>query len=67
MKKIIITFDEGIEDIEATFAVTGVIKRGRISKSRNGQCYCFLTTFTNNTRCFAERTKNGTDTFRITK
>ena len=67
MKKIIITFDDEVEDIEAIFAVESVVKQGRISMSNNGACYCFVTTFANGGMAYADKTKSGTDTFRITK
>ena len=67
MKKIIITFDDEVEDIEAILAVESVIKQGRISMSNNGTCYCFVTTFANGGMAYADKTKSGTDTFRITK
>jgi hypothetical protein len=67
MKKIIITFDDEVLDIEAVLAVESVIEQGRISENKNGPCYCFVTTFKNGGVSYADRTKSGTDTFRITK
>lgn len=58
-----ITNKSSATDIAAMYYVLKVVEQGRISESRNGPCYCFCTTFKNGAHVFAERTKNGTDTF----
>lgn len=67
MPKMIITIDDTVDDLTAAFCVAQVVRQGRISESKNGRCYCFLTTFKNGVRVYAERTGAGTDTFRVGK
>ena len=67
MRKITITYDNEVEKIEAILAVESFIEQGRVSVSKNGPCYCFVTTFTNGGAVYAERTKKGTDTFHVSK
>lgn len=53
-----------IGDVEATYYVIKVIQGGRVSKSRHGDAYCFVTTFKNGVVVVADRTKT-LDTFRV--
>ena len=65
MPKLIITVDDTVDDLSAAYYVMKVIQQGRISESKNGRCYCFVTTFKNGVRVNAERTAGGADTFRV--
>lgn len=62
-----ITVDEGIDPLEAMWGVMQVIKQGRISETMHGSSYCFVTTFKNGGVVYADRTKTGIDTFRVSK
>ena len=67
MPRMIVTIDDTVDDLTAAYAVLKVIQQGKISESKNGRCYCFVTTFKNGVRVYAERTKTGADTFRVGK
>lgn len=65
MRKLIITIDddaEMISDWNALMIIASVVNLGRIS---HGDRYCLGTTFTEGYRVQADKTKTGTDTFRI--
>jgi len=61
-KKMIIHYDDVDPEI-ALMRVMAVVKNGRVSDY--SRCYCFVTTFTDQTMVIADRTKTGTDTFRV--
>ena len=68
MSRMVITVDaDDVSDLNALYYALKVVQQGRVSESKNGPCYCFVTTFKNGVRVCAERTKNGTDTFRVGK
>lgn len=67
MPRMVITIDDTVDDLTAAYCVLKVIEQGKISESKNGRCYCFVTTFKNGVRVYAERTKTGADTFRVGK
>lgn len=67
MPRMTITIDDTVDDLTAAWAVTNVIKQGRISENKNGRCYCFVTIFKNDVKVYADRTKSGTDTFKVMK
>lgn len=65
MGKIIITYD-GVTENDAVYLVGQVINEGRIS--RNDTTYCCASRFGVNGKAvmvLADKTKNGTDTFRV--
>lgn len=64
--KIVITNRSSVSDITALTRVQQAMCAGRVSLSKNGPCYCFVTVFQDGTRIYAERTKTGTDTFTFT-
>jgi hypothetical protein len=64
MSKIIVTTD-GVTDQEALYYALKVVNDGFVSND-NTQ-YCFLTTFKNGARVYADKTKSGTHTFRVWK
>lgn len=64
MKRIIINHDDNVSINEAILTVYEVIKIGRIS-GINKDIFCYCTTFKDGTHVFANKTKNGTDTFRV--
>jgi len=59
--KLIIRHSDDITPSEALRRVGAVVSKGRISDY--GSCYCFVTTFSDDTRVIADRTRTGTDTF----
>lgn len=65
MARLIINYDDDIPTPNALHYVRTVVDLGRIS--RDGDCYCYVTSFNDGTRVFAEVTKMGTDTFRVKK
>ena len=67
MPKLIITIDDTVDDLNAAYYVMKVIQQGRLSETKNGRCYCFITTFTNGVRVCCNRTKAGADTFWVSK
>lgn len=67
MPKMTTTIDDTVDDLTAAYAVLKVVQQGRISENKNGRCYCFVTTFKNGVKVFADRTKSGTDTFKVMK
>lgn len=62
MSKIIITHEID-SDLEAIEHVKAVMNNGLISK--NDTQYCYITTFSNKIRVYADKTKSGTHTFRV--
>lgn len=66
MGRIIINFDDDINDISALKYVEAIIMNGRMS-GQNKESYCYCTMFKDNTMGFADVTKSGTDVFRIQK
>jgi hypothetical protein len=64
MSKITIT-SEGITDKEALHYVLSVVDDGFVSND-NTQ-YCFMTSFTDGAKVYADKTKSGTHTFRVWK
>ena len=67
MNKIFITVFGDLTEAQALYRCANVASEGRISQSANGPCYAFVTTFENGIKVYAERTKAGTDTFRVWK
>lgn len=65
MSRLIINYDDDIPTPNALHYVKTVVDLDRISGS--GDCYCYVTSFKDGTRVFAEVTKKGTDTFRVEK
>ena len=63
MGRIIVNIEDGIDNIEALKHVGMVISDGRISD--NGKCYCYCTVFKNGPEVYANRTKGGTDVFKV--
>lgn len=66
MNKLILRYDDDLSLSEVMPAISTVINNGKISKSANGDQYCFVTTFTNREKKLvvqAGLTKTGTDTF----
>lgn len=62
--KIIIHNHSDLEDYEVLLYVAAVVDKGKISKTANGEQYCFVTTFKNGiTVCSGRR--NNTYTFTI--
>lgn len=64
MKKITITnFTGDLSETEMLQYVKVVVGLGLVSRSKNGPCYSFVTTFDDDTRVYAERTPKGMHTF----
>lgn len=61
MGRIIINYDDSINDLEAIKYVISVMMAGRISDF--GKCYCYCTTFKDDTVVLAGQTRCGTDKF----
>ena len=62
-ERIIINIEDGIPQTEALSYVWNVIRNGRISK--NGESYCYVTTFQNGTVVIADKKK--ADIFNVRK
>lgn len=60
--KIIIHNHSDLEDYDVMVYVTTVIKQGKISKTTNGEQYCFVTTFKGGITIYSSR-RNNTYTF----
>lgn len=54
-----------ISDTKAVELVSIVVKQGLISNGTYGEQYCFMTTFKDDIRVWASKTKNGTHTFDV--
>ena len=67
MSKLIINIDTDIDNKLALEYVAAVIVSGRISYSRMGDQYCYVTTFKDDTVVYAGKPSSTTDTFRISK
>lgn len=65
--KIIIECKDEINHITALSMVKEVIDGGLVSKGRYGEQYCFATVWTDGARVEADKTKNGTHSFRVWK
>lgn len=65
--KAIIKYPDTITLEEALKKVLKVIEEGRVSETKRGKQFCFLTRFNNNpiTKVIATLTKNKTDVFEI--
>lgn len=61
--RIILDIRDGISEIVALARVARVVENGRISKSAYGNCFTFVTTFSDNTIVYAELTRTGSDKF----
>ena len=66
MSKIIITNDSSLTEAQVLYRCARVASEGRVSHSVDGPCFCFVTTFCDGSVVYAERTKKGNDTFRVT-
>ena len=66
MSRIIINYDDDIPDANAIHYVELVISMGRCS-GVNEECYCFVSKFKDGTMVIADRTKAGTDVFKVFK
>ena len=64
-RRIIITInDNSITDLDALERVSEVVKGGKISKHKDVNQYCFVTTFKDGTKVYARDKKNiNTDSF----
>lgn len=68
MSKLIIHTGEGVSDALALRLVRKVVEGGRVSAG--DKCYCFVTvlnTEQGEARVYADRTRGGSDTFRVWK
>ena len=65
MADIIIHKAYGISDYDALLHVQTVIRGGRVSKTKNGACYSFVTTFLDGFIVYANKKK--ADIFTVTK
>lgn len=69
MGKVIVKNESSFPDVDAMAKVHDVMCDGRVSKSNNGDCYCFVTAYKNGRggglQIIAQRTKSGTDTFLV--
>ena len=63
MTDIIIHKEDDISDYDALLHVQTVIRGGKVS--RNGECYCYVTTFTDGIQVFADKKK--ADIFTVVK
>lgn len=63
--KIIINTE--IEPLIALERVKQVVDGGLVSKGTYGDQYCFVTTWQSGVCVYADKTKNGTHTFRVWK
>lgn len=63
MSRIIINYDDNVDIKDAMLTVLEVTEMGRISDC--GNSFCLATKFLNGIRVLADRTKNGTDTFKV--
>ncbi|MBQ2396760.1 MAG: hypothetical protein II304_07010 [Bacteroidales bacterium] len=66
MSRIIINYDDDIPDANAIHYVDAVISMGRCS-GVNEESYCFVSKFRDGTMVIADRTKAGTDVFKMFK
>lgn len=66
MSRIIINYDDDIPDANAIHYVELVISMGRCS-GVNEECYCRASGFRDGTVVIADRTKAGTDVFKVFK
>ena len=69
MKKIIVTFDDGIDESVAVNKVLAVIESGRISENKHGKNFCWMTTFSDGL-CVSTRPKRSAeslDSFHVSR
>lgn len=66
MSRIIINYDDDIPDLNAIHYVNCVMSMGRCSGT-NEENYCFVSKFKDDTIVIADRTKTGTDVFKVFK
>lgn len=66
MSRIIINYDDDIPDANAIHYVDAVISMGRCS-GLNEESYCLCSKFRDGTLVIADRTKAGTDVFKVFK
>lgn len=66
MKRLLVTYDDVFMLEDVLILIAQVIKQGRISKNAS---FCSVTTFgaSSETIVYAERTPNGSDSFKIRK
>ena len=64
--KLIIHNYTDLEDFDVIFYIMSVISEGKISKTKNGQQYCFATRFKNGVIVESSKRKN-TYTFKVIK
>lgn len=67
MNKILITNHSDLTEAQVLYRCAQVATKGRVSESIDGPCFCFVTTFSDGSTVYAERTKGGADTFRVTR
>ena len=67
-RRIIITIEEDISDLDALDYVATVVGNGKVSKYKETEQYCFGTTFSNGVKVFARDKRNvNTDSFVVYK
>jgi hypothetical protein len=67
MSKIIIKIDDEVDEIRAMEMIRKVIGMGRVSETKYGATFCFVTSFKDRSHVYCDRTKTGTDTIRVSK
>ena len=65
MADIIIHKSDSISDYDALLHVQTVIRGGRVSKTKSGDCYCLVTTFHDGFIVYADKKK--ADIFTVTR
>ena len=65
MKRLILNIDENLPDMQAVDAALAVVQQGKISKTSNGDQYCFHSITHSGVEVSVTKHKSGTETFFI--
>ena len=67
MKRLILNIDENVPDMQAMAATMAIMQEGKISKTSNGDQYCFHSITNSGVEISVTKQKSGTETFFIRK
>ena len=67
MKRLILNIDDNVTDIAAIAATMAIVQEGKISKTANGDQYCFHSITNSGVEISITKRKSGTETFFIRK
>lgn len=65
MNRIILNIEENVTDMQAMAAAMSCIEMGKVSKTANGDQYCFLSVTKSGVEIMVTKRKSGTETFFI--